>query len=303
MAAVAQVSVGVSLVRTFLFPILFLTPGLLALRVALWTARLGNVLSRLQKVAYSVVLSTASVFVMYLGWSLLRWELLSPDDTVPFWTFVVAVPVHLLLTGLIGVTAGASIHNYVETGRRLDETDNWEFALSRYSDDEVVVRTCGGKEVQGELVDTAVFDQEEGLEASRSDDSRLETTGLDTSEGILLTDPSAADTESTEKVEEMYDDDDDGTGTESGERDDKEQSTEQDEWSESATDDTGALRLTDEDTNYAYFPREDVEAILFLDKLTDEKEPRVSRDDRAQEFLGNVVDELAPYTLTPIFLE
>lgn len=298
MAVVTQSTIGVSLLRALLFPILFLAPGLLALRPTLWTARLGDTLSRLQKVVYSVVLSTASVLGLYLGWSLLRWEFLSPDDTVPFWTFVVAIPVHFFLTGVIGVTAGAFIHNYVETGPRLDETDNWEFALSRYGNDEVVVRTCGGKEVRGEVVDTAVFDREEGLEASQSDTDELNTARVDNNEGILLTDPSVADPEDEKKVEGMY----------SGEQ---QQSNEQEESSEQAessgqevsadspSDNTEPLHLSDEDTNYAYFPRDDVEGILFLDKLTKEKGPRLSRDDRAQEFLGDVMDELAPQKLTP----
>jgi hypothetical protein len=228
------------------------------------------------------------VFLLYLGWSLLRWNILSPDDTVPFWTFVAVVPVHFLLTGLIGVTAGAFIHNYVETGRSLDETDNWEFTLSRYGDDEVVVRTCGGKEVQGEVVDTAVFDQEEGIEASRSDGDGLNTTGLDTSEGILLTDPSVTDREAKEKVKNMYD-----------EEEGEEESSQKEVRTDGSSDHTAPLHLTDEDTNYAYFARDDVEAILFLDKLTEEKGPRVSRDDRAQEFLGSVIDELAPQSFTP----
>jgi len=295
---VTQSAIGISLLRALLFPILFLAPGLLALPPALWTARLGDTLSRLQKVVYSVVLSTASVFGLYLGWSLLRWEFLSPDDTIAFWTFVVVIPVHFFLTGVIGVTAGAFIHNYVETGRRLHETDNWEFALSRYGDDEVVVRTCGGKEVRGEVVDTAVFDREEGLEASQSDTDGLNTAGVDTSEGILLTDPSVADPEDEKKVEGMYSGEQEQS-SEQGESSEQAESSEQEVNADSPSDNTESLHLSDEDTNYAYFPRDDVEGILFLDKLTEEKGPRLSRDDRAQEFLGDVMDELAPQKLTP----
>lgn len=292
MAVVTQTTIGISLLRALLFPILFIAPGQLALRSALWAARLRDTLSRLQKVVYSVALSTVSVFVLYLGLSLLRWDVLSPGDSIPFWTFVVSVPVHFILTAVIGVITGAFIHNYVETGRGLDEIDNWEFALSRYDDDEVIVRTCGGKEVRGEVVDTAVFDREEGLKASQSNTSRLDTNGLNTSEGILLTDPSATDSEAEKGVEQMYD-------QEEVEGDEKEEDKKQEATTDRMSGDTEPLYLSDNDTNYAYFSRDDVEGILFLDKLTEEKNPRVSRDDRAQEFLDDVTSELAPQRLIP----
>lgn len=261
-----QSSVGVPLLRALLFPILFLAPGLLALRPALWTARLRDTLSRLQKVVYSVVFSSSSFFIIYSGWSLLWWEPLSPDDEVKFATLVAVVPVHFLLTVVIGVAVGSFFHNYVGTARGLDEFDSWEFAFDRYESGELLVRTNSGKEISGEI---------------------LEGTQIDRSEGVLLTDPTAADENDTAAVREEFRDEQDTTTS---------------RWPAAQSRDTEHVQLEDSNAQYTYFPKEEIETVFFLDEFVEDPNvPQKDQNDRAQSFLGDVYSQFEPYEVAPCF--
>lgn len=262
--ALLQSSVGVPLLRALLFPILFLAPGLLALRPAQWTARLRDTLSRLQKVVYSVVFSSSSFFLIYFGWSLFRWEPLSPDDKIRFAALVAAVPAHFVITVVVGVVVGSFFHNYVGTARGLDEFDSWEFAFDRYESGKVLVRTESGKEVEGEI---------------------LEGTEIDRSEGVLLTDPSAADKEDTAAVREKFGD---------------EQETDISRWSAAQRRESERVQLEDTDAQYTYFPREEIETVFFLDEFVeDPNKSQKDQNDRAQSFLSEVYAQLEPSEVEP----
>ena len=257
-----QSSVGAPLVRALLFPILFLAPGLLALRPAQWTAQLRDTLSRLQKVVYSVVFSSSSFFLIYIVWSLFRWEPLSPDNEIRFATLVAVVPVHFLLTALVGVAVGSFFHNYVGTARGLDEFDSWEFALNRYESGRLLVRTNSGKQVEGEI---------------------LEGAQIDKSEGILLTGPTAADESDTAAVRERFADEKNETSHRR---------------SAGRCSESEHVQVEDSDAQYIYFPREDIETVFFLDEFVeDPNRTQKYKNDRVQSFLSGVYTRLKPYEI------
>lgn len=246
-----------------MLPILFLAPGLLGLRAGLWTARASDTLSRLQKVVYSVGFSTVSAMTIYSLWSIYRWEPLSPDDRVPFFSLVSSLPVHFLLTVLVGVVAGSFFHNYVNSADGLGEFDGWGFVFERYGSGEVVVRTDSGREVKGNVQNTKPSD---------------------TTEGVILSNPVVVNRKQGEETNVIHTEVDDETGD-----------SDIRHWVGSDTDAEflKEIDLGEGGSRYAYFARDDVEAVFFTDEFSESLiKPTGGEDDRAQEFCSDVYRSL-----------
>jgi hypothetical protein len=262
---------GLSALRTLLLPILFLGPGLPAIRTALWTARLDDSLSRLQKVTYSVLFSTASVLILYFVQSLVEWEPLWVESTtLQVGVIVTAFPVHFLLTVALGVVTGSFFHNFVGSAGGLGELDGWQFAFRRYGTGEVVVRTDGGREIRGEIVPSR---------------------GLREEEGLLLAEPSVVTSDSDssrpregpeEVLNRKWRRGDSSILTDN----DKEEESEFIEEIETEGD-------VHSDAQYLFVRRSDVEAVFFDEEFAvDPNKPTTDQNDRVQQFLGRVSNSI-----------
>lgn len=154
MEVVVQQTAGTALFRSLLLPILFLAPGIPALRARRWAARREGSPSRLQAVVYGTLLSTASLVTVYVALSVYAWQPLTAehiDFTAP--TFFTLLPIHFVITAVYGLIAGEFQYNYYTGNRPRDLYDSWDFAFEKVCEQEdVLVKTTGGTWVSGRVV-------------------------------------------------------------------------------------------------------------------------------------------------------
>lgn len=154
MDGVVLQNAGNVLFRSLLLPILFLAPGIPALRARRWAARREGTPPRLQAVVYGTLLSTASLVTIYAALSLWAWKPLTADSikfTAP--VLFTLLPIHFLITAVYGLFAGEFQYNYYTGNRPRDLYDSWDFAFEQVCEqDDVLVKTTGGTWVSGRVV-------------------------------------------------------------------------------------------------------------------------------------------------------
>lgn len=163
---VAQTGLGTAFLRSLLLPLVFLAPGVPALRLKRWAARRNGRPPRFQLIVYGTLLSGASLVTLYFGVSWLNWELVTVKtlDELSLFEELLLFVAHLALTCVYGLLAGEVQYNYGSGNLPRDLYDSWDFAFEKvYQGGDVVLKTTGGTWIRGRVVQSGSSEEKQDL--------------------------------------------------------------------------------------------------------------------------------------------
>jgi hypothetical protein len=146
-------SPGTSLIALFI-PLLLVVPGLVAIRLGLWTARRENPFTQLETLVVSALVSLASLFLIYVGFSIWLWQPAVSDNlqgqSLPW--YVIGYCIHMLVAAAIGMALGSFAYNYLLDNEARSRYDPWQYVFRQLTDSATIeVRTTSGLWIQGHL--------------------------------------------------------------------------------------------------------------------------------------------------------
>lgn len=143
--------------KTFLalfIPLLLVIPGVVGLQISLWTTRRTDTFSQLEKLVLSALISLTSLFILYVGWSVILWDLIGYEYISDFSLFqvVCGYVLHFATAGLVGLLAGSFTYNYYLGNTPGRMYDSWEYLFEqRHEEDDVKIRTVSGLWLKGHV--------------------------------------------------------------------------------------------------------------------------------------------------------
>ena len=152
-AAGFSFSAGNSLIALFI-PLLLIVPGLVAVRLGLWTARRENPFTQLEMLVLSALVSLASLFFIYVGFSIWLWQPAVSDNlqgqSLPW--YVIGYCIHLLVAAATGMALSSFAYNYLLDNEARSRYDPWQYVFRQLTDPATIeVRTSSGLWIQGHL--------------------------------------------------------------------------------------------------------------------------------------------------------
>jgi|AntDeeMinimDraft_4_1070355.scaffolds.fasta_scaffold01790_4 hypothetical protein len=146
-------SPGTSIIALFI-PLLLVVPGLVAVRLGLWTARRENPFTQLESLVVSALVSLASLFVLYAGLSVWYWRPIIVGDiqgqSLPW--FVIGYGIHIAIAACTGMALGSFAYNYVLDNEARSRYDPWQYVFRQLTESATIeVRTTSGLWVRGHL--------------------------------------------------------------------------------------------------------------------------------------------------------
>lgn len=163
---VAQAGLGTAFLRSLLLPLVFLAPGVPALRLKRWAARRSGRPPRFQLIVYGTLLSGASLVTLYFGVSWLNWKLVTVKmvNCLSLFEGLLLFVAHLGLTCVYGILTGEAQYNYRTGNRPRDLYDSWDFAFEKvYQGGDVVLKTTRGTWIRGRVVQNGSSEEKQDL--------------------------------------------------------------------------------------------------------------------------------------------
>ncbi|WP_152419798.1 DUF6338 family protein [Natrialba hulunbeirensis] len=139
---------------TLFIPLLLVVPGLVAVRLGLWTARRENPFTQLETLVVSALVSLASLFFIYVGLSIWHWHptVLSDIQSQSLPWFVIGYCVHVFVAACTGMALGSFAYNYLLDNEARSRYDPWQYVFRQLTDSATIdVRTTSGLWVRGHL--------------------------------------------------------------------------------------------------------------------------------------------------------
>jgi len=254
---------SLSLLSALILPLLFIVPGVGAIRAANWTTKRREEHDRIELIFFSLIYSISSLLVLYAIGSVWEWTLVTEADITGLglpggiaWYLV-----HLLLAGLTGAIVGSFSYNYVYENQFRDHYDSWDFAFQYiHQSKNVIVKTTGGDWIHGHAIQSGTSDGTRDLllasprEVEDPSDPDLEEYPLDPS-----LDPGSDETPEPEDAD---------------------------------TFDPEEARLPASLGNYLYVNEPDIETVVFNDSSDEDPDGTLFNKDRLQARAGLLYDEL-----------
>lgn len=179
---VAQTGAATVLLRSLLLPLVFLAPGVPALRLKRWAARRSGRPPRFQLAVYGTLLAATSLLTLYLGVSWFEWRPIGTSwiDDLSLYQQILLFVLHFALTLVYGALFGEVKYNYYTGNKPRDLYDSWDYAFEHvFQSGDVILKTTSGTWVHGEVVQSGSSDETRDLlfESARVLDPR-ETSEL-----------------------------------------------------------------------------------------------------------------------------
>ncbi|WP_152420019.1 DUF6338 family protein [Haloferax prahovense] len=146
---------SLSLLGAVALPLLFIVPGVAAIRVAGWTTKRREDHDRVEIIFFSLVFSIVSLVILYLLASVLKWDWITAGDVTRLELSAVIgwYLAHLVVAGTIGAIFGSFSYNYIYENQFRDHYDSWDFAFQFiHQSSDVVVKTTSGDWIQGHAI-------------------------------------------------------------------------------------------------------------------------------------------------------
>ena len=142
-----------SLIALFI-PLLLIVPGLVAVRLGLWTARRENPFTQLETLVMSALVSLCSLLLMYVGFSVWLWEPVVLDNlqgqSLPW--YITGYLIHIVAAAVLGMTIGSFAYNYLLDNEARSRYNPWQYVFRQLIDSATIeVRTASGIWIRGHL--------------------------------------------------------------------------------------------------------------------------------------------------------